>query len=292
MGIKDKLLAVLVVMIWGFNFVVIRWGIETVHPMVMTMLRFILTAFPMILFVKKPDVPMKFVVLYGTLFGAAVWGLVNFAVFYGMPAGMASLLLQLSPFLSVIAATVFFNERVTRVKFLGIVIALTGFILVCRNKADHLNLLNIGLMLVAALFWTVCNMIIKYTKPQNVISFTVWSSAFVPIPMVVLAVIYVWFFNVDTGNMVKLPSLSGWLSIAFQAVVTTLFGYGAWAYLISKNGLSHVAPYSLLVPVSGLFFGYLLYNEQLQTYEIVGSGLILIGLLFLAVNTVKVNKSI
>ena len=191
-----------------------------------------------------------------------------------------------------IAATVFFNERVTRVKFLGIVIALTGFILVCRNKADHLNLLNIGLMLVAALFWTVCNMIIKYTKPQNVISFTVWSSAFVPIPMVVLAVIYVWFFNVDTGNMVKLPSLSGWLSIAFQAVVTTLFGYGAWAYLISKNGLSHVAPYSLLVPVSGLFFFFLLYKEQLQTYEIVGSGLILIGLLFLAVNTVKVNKSI
>lgn len=284
MTIKEHLLAIAVVLIWGFNFVVIRWGVEDVHPMTMTLLRFLLTAIPMVFLVKKPDIAMRYVVTYGVLFGAGVWGLANLAIFLGTPAGMASLLLQMSPFLTVLVAVVVFKETLSLKQVVGISVALLGFLIICLFKSDYLSYIGIGLMLLAAFFWTICNSIIKIAKPKDVVSFTVWSSLFVPIPILLLSLVYSLFYGVELNTLVQMPTVKGWVSIIFQAVVVTLFGYAVWTRLISKHGLAMVTPYSLLVPISGLFFGWLLYDETLSNIELLGSGLVLLGLILLTVN--------
>lgn len=171
-------LAFLVVFIWGFNFIVIRWGMEAMHPLTMTALRFLLTAVPLVFFIQKPDVSMRYVAAYGVLFGSGVWGLTNLAIALGTPAGMASLLLQLSPFLTVLVAVFGFGERLSRVQVLGIITAFIGFITVCLPQIRQPSALGMGLVLLAAVCWTACNVIIKHSKPKNVISFTVWSSVF------------------------------------------------------------------------------------------------------------------
>lgn len=283
MTIKEHLLAIAVVLIWGFNFVVIRWGVEDVHPMTMTLLRFVFTALPMVFFVKKPDVAWRYIISYGVLFGTGVWGLANLAVYLGTSAGMASLLLQLSPFLTVVVAVIVFKETLQRQQALGIVIALIGFMAICLFKSASLSGLGIGLMLAAAIFWTICNSIIKVAKPRNVVSFTVWSSLFIPLPILALSFIYGQFFDVSFSSLVQMPGIKGWISIIFQAVVVTLFGYAVWTQLISKHGLAVVTPYSLLVPISGLFFGWLLYGETLSNIEFIGSMLVLVGLILLTV---------
>ncbi len=285
MTIKEHLLAVVVVLIWGFNFVVIRWGVEDVHPMTMTLLRFLLTAIPMVFLVKKPDIAMRYVATYGVLFGTGVWGLANLAVFLGTPAGMASLLLQMSPFLTVFAAVVIFKETLKPKQITGVIIALLGFLAICIFKSDSMSYLSLGLMLMAAIFWTICNIIIKIAKPKDVVSFTVWSSLFVPVPILLLSFIYTLLYGAEFSTLVQLPNLKGWISIIFQALVVTLFGYAVWTRLISEHGLAKVTPYSLLVPIAGLFFGWLLYGEVLSTIEIIGSGLVLLGLILLTVKT-------
>ncbi|WP_230661157.1 EamA family transporter [Psychrobacter sp. I-STPA10] len=299
MKFKEHILAVLVVLIWGFNFVVIRWGIEDLHPLTMTLLRFLLTAIPMIFFIKKPDVAMRYVVIYGVLFGAGVWGLVNWAVFIGMPAGLASLLLQLSPFLTVLAAVVVFKEKLRLTQIVGIVTAFIGFLVICiiKTNTNNVNGNAVGyvgmiLMFLAAFFWTICNIIIKIAKPKDVLSFTVWSSLFVPLPILLFTLLYGMINNSISGTahsivldtFLQLPSIKGWVSVLFQAFITTLFGYSVWTQLIGQCGLARVAPYSLLVPISGLFFGWILYDETLSVFELAGSLLVLIGLLLLTVN--------
>lgn len=283
MTIKEHLLAIAVVLIWGFNFVVIRWGVEDVHPMTMTLLRFVLTAIPMVFLVKKPDVAMRYVISYGVLFGTGVWGLANLAVYLGVSAGMASLLLQLSPFLTVVVAVVIFKESLRLTQAVGIGIALLGFLAICIFSSDNLDALGISLMVAAAVFWTICNSIIKVAKPKDVVSFTVWSSLFIPVPILALSFIYGQFFDVSFNALVQMPSIKGWISIIFQALVVTLFGYAVWTSLIGKHGLAVVTPYSLLVPISGLFFGWLLYDETLSTVEWIGSALVLIGLVLLTI---------
>ncbi|GAA0314124.1 EamA family transporter [Psychrobacter aestuarii] len=274
-------LAFLVVFIWGFNFIVIRWGMEAMHPMTMTALRFLLTAVPLVFFIKKPDVPMRYVVIYGVLFGSGVWCLTNLAIALGTPAGMASLLLQLSPFLTVLVAVFGFGERLSRVQILGIIIAFIGFITICLPQIQQPSALGMGLVLLAAVCWTVCNVIIKHSKPKNVISFTVWSSVFVPVPIVVLSAVYALFYPLDWHTFITIDNYQGIVSVLFQAGIVTLFGYGVWTHLISRYGLSVVAPYTLLVPIFGVFFGGLFYDETLSTIEIVGAGLVLAGLVLL-----------
>ena len=284
MTIKEHLLAIAVVLIWGFNFVVIRWGVEDVHPMTMTLLRFLLTAIPMVFLVKKPDIAMHYVVTYGVIFGAGVWGLANLAVFLGTPAGMASLLLQISPFVTVLAAVLVFKENLRAKQIAGVIIALSGFITICVFKSDNLSYLGLGLMVLSAILWAICNIIIKIAKPKDVVSFTVWSSLFVPLPILLLSIIYAAFYGVEVGSLLQMPNLKGWVAVVFQALIVTLFGYAVWTRLISEHGLSKVTPYSLLVPISGLFFGWLLYGERLSTIELIGSGLVLLGLILLTVS--------
>ncbi|MBS9780504.1 MAG: EamA family transporter [Moraxellaceae bacterium] len=284
MPIKHKLLALLVVLIWGFNFVVMRWGIEDMHPVTMTIFRFLLTAIPMVFFVKRPDVPMKYVATYGVLFGSFVWGLVNIAMSIGVTAGLASLLLQLSPFLTVLVAVVVFKESLTLNKCIGIGVAFCGFLLICLLNPSNISLVGLALMALSAMFWTICNVIIKIAKPTDTISFTLWSSLFVPVPLLLMSIGFITINGQEIAPIFELPSWKGWVSIAFQAFITTLFGYASWAWLIGKYGLSNIALYSLIVPIAGLFCGWWLYDETLTIIEIVGSGLVILGLLALNIS--------
>lgn len=284
MTLKEKLWAIAVVLIWGFNFVVVRWGIEDVHPASMTIIRFLLTALPLVFFIKKPDVSMYYVFCYGVLFGAGVWGLTNLAISLGTPSGIASLLLQMSPFLSVLVAVFVFKETLKTKQLAGIIIALIGFLIICFFKSANLSYLGMALILLSAVLWTICNMIIKMASPKDVLSFTVWSSLFVPLPILLISYIYTSINDVEFYTLVQLPNIKGWISIAFQSFVATLLGYTIWTQLISKHGLAIVTPYSLLIPISGLFFAWLLYGETLSKTELMGAGLILIGLAFLTIN--------
>lgn len=289
MRLTDILLVVLVVIIWGLNFVVIKWGVEDVDPYIMTALRFLLTAMPVIFFVKKPNMKLSVLAFYGILFGGGLWGVVNYAISIGASSGLSSLILQASAFMSVIAGVMLFKEKITKNKIIGTALALMGFLLIIYNNYDlgqDIQLYGILLILFAALSWTVCNMIIKKYKPDNVVGFTSWSSLFVPIPILILAYID------NTGNFISRFTsigMQGYSSIIFQAFITTLLGYSIWANAINKHGLLAVAPYSLIVPISGLFFAWLLYDETLTNLEILGSIIVFVGLM---VNSgiIKVKK--
>ncbi|WCN07737.1 EamA family transporter [Marinomonas mediterranea] len=284
MPLYARLLVIIIPLIWGFNFVVIRWGAEHMDPVMMTCLRFTFTALPLVFFLKRPNVPMSMIALHGLLFGIGMWGMVNVAVALGMPAGLSSILLQSAVFMTLIMAVLFFKERLPTVKSIGIFVAFIGFLLVVIFRGEAVPVAGIILIFVAAISWTGCNAIIRIYKPNRPISFIVWSSVFVPVPTLVLAAIqqYASFGMIDIHQLIPIPSLNGWLSIVFQSLITTIIGYGLWTWAIMRYGLGNVAPYSLLVPVSGLFFGWAIYEEALSSMEVIGSSTILAGLAILS----------
>ena len=94
MPLRHILLALLVVAIWGFNFVVIKLSVEALPPILAAALRFAAAAFPAVLFVKPPKTPAWIVVAFGLSFGVALYGFLNLGLAWGMPAGLSSLVLQ------------------------------------------------------------------------------------------------------------------------------------------------------------------------------------------------------
>lgn len=88
---KDGLLALLVVVVWGLNFVVIKLGLHNMPPLMLAGLRFMLVAFPALLFVARPAIPLRLLLGYGLTISFGQFAFLFCAIGLGMPAGLASL---------------------------------------------------------------------------------------------------------------------------------------------------------------------------------------------------------
>ena len=65
MSRRDALLALLVALLWGFNFVVIEWGMVGIPPLLFLALRFTVVVLPAVLLVPRPDLAWAAVALVG-----------------------------------------------------------------------------------------------------------------------------------------------------------------------------------------------------------------------------------
>ena len=90
----DILAVILVTAIWGFNFVVVEWGLEGMPPFLLAGIRFALVVFPAIFFLPRPDTSWQNIVLFGIFFGLIQFGLLFFAMAVGISAGLASVVIQ------------------------------------------------------------------------------------------------------------------------------------------------------------------------------------------------------
>ncbi len=112
MSRKDGVLALLVVVVWGLNFVVIKVGLHNMPPLMLAGLRFMLVAFPAIFFVARPKVPLNLLLGYGLTISFAQFAFLFCAINFGMPAGLASLVLQAQAFFTIVLGAFTFRGAI------------------------------------------------------------------------------------------------------------------------------------------------------------------------------------
>lgn len=289
MNSKDFALALLVVTIWGANFTVVKLGLNGVPPILLVALRFVLAVFPAIFFVSRPAVSPRYWMTYGATVGIGQFGCLFYAMHIGMPAGVASVVLQSQAFFTLLFAAILLRERVSTAQMIGLGISSLGLYLVWYNSGSA-NVLTIPpvaflLSIAGAAFWGISNIVVRKAaasaatdgKQLDILSLIVWSSLIPPIPLFLLA------FMLDTPQRVigVLVSLDGMslFTVVYLAYGATIFGFGAWSKLLSKYPASQVAPLSFLVPVTGLLTARVVLGEQLFLLQWGGCLLVIIGLL-------------
>ena len=289
MSRKDILLALLITIIWGVNFSVIKLGLESIDPFLLASIRFFLTAFPLVFFVSKPDVKLFYIPLYGILFGVGAWGMLNMGIHFGVSAGVASLLIQLNAYFTIIFGLFLFSERLNRYQIIGMIISLIGLMVSVIYKEDGSSVLSLLFVLLAAFSLGLSNVVVKKSAPTNMLSFLVWSSLFAPLPLLGMA--YLSDSDFSLGVALNEINTTGIFSILFQVYVTTLFAYWVWISLLKKYPLSIVAPISLLVPVFGFIGSVVIFNETITLIKSISSVLILIGLMLFVFNKKLMKKN-
>ncbi|TBR43562.1 hypothetical protein CBF23_005135 [Marinomonas agarivorans] len=263
--------------LWGFNFSVIKLGVNNIDPLVLTALRFTFAVFPLIFFIKKPDVQWRFLIAYGVSFGVGVWGLTTLSIDLGLSVGMASLLLDLSVVSSLLLGYFYLKEQITIWKISGSILALVGLFIIIGTDDGSITWQGLVLVLSASAFWSVNGLIVKKANTNAIFAFNIWSMLFAPLPLLALA----WVSHGGDAVYHSFTEFNQYalLSILFQAYPTTLLGYWLWNKLIMKYSLSTVAPFTLMVPVFGILGGYLFYNEAIVFAQVIAAILILLGLL-------------
>ena len=183
---KDGLLALLVVVVWGLNFVVIKVGLHAMPPLMLAGLRFLLVAFPAIFFVARPRIPLSLLLGYGLTISFGQFAFLFCAIKFGMPAGLASLVLQAQAFFTIVLGAFAFGERLQGKQIAGIALAIFGVLVLIEGSLNgqHVGMLGFMLTLAAAFSWACGNIfnkkIMGHASRPPVMSLVVWS-ALIPI---------------------------------------------------------------------------------------------------------------
>ncbi|MDT0330558.1 EamA family transporter [Nocardiopsis lambiniae] len=268
-------LAVLVAAIWGVNFVVIEVGLDHFPPLLFTALRFLVAAVPAVFLVKRPEVALGWIVLVGLTLGVAKFGLVFTGMHLGMPAGLTSLVLQVQAVFTAVFAVVFLRERLRPVRYLGMAVALVGIGVAAWAQGASGPLTAFSMIIAAAAFWGLANVLTRRAAPPDALAWTVWVSLVPPLPLFVMSLLV----EGPRAGLVAMRDLdpTGVAALLFVAWVATVFGFGVWGFLLREHDASAVAPFTLLVPVFGMLSAYVFLGEELTPLNLTAAVLLVGG---------------
>ncbi|WP_419995218.1 EamA family transporter [Streptomyces boninensis] len=252
-------LAVLVSALWGVNFVVIDVGLDHFPPLLFSALRFLVAAVPAVFFVGRPKVAWKWIIGVGLVLGVGKFGLLFIGMDQGMPAGLSSLVLQIQAVFTAVIAAVVLRERPGPVRVAGMAVAVGGVTVAAVDEGASGPLFAFGLLMLAAVLWGVSNVLTRKAAPADALNWMVWVSVVPPLPLLALSLL----FEGPERDLAALRALdwTGAGTIVYVAWVVTVFGFGAWGFLLRTYPASTVAPFSLLVPVFGMSSSAVLLGE-------------------------------
>ena len=282
---KDYLAALVVIVIWGSNFVVMKYGLQSYTPFQLGAMRYVFAAFPLIFFIARPALPFKFVVAYGLFQGVGQFGFVFTALHVGMTAALASVLMQTQVFFTALIGWLVLHERLQRQQIVGLslaALAIACFVLHFTDSSAALvgvTVLGFILNLCGASMWAASNIVARKAQGVNpdfsALNFVVWTSIIPILPFVALSSVF------DAAN-----AQSNWFSASLVSIGSAVYlgllgsvlAYTLWTRLLKRHSANRVAPFSLGVPVIGLAAGMLMLGEQVSRWQWAGIGFVIAAL--------------
>nr|EIF89843.1 hypothetical protein [Streptomyces tsukubensis NRRL18488] len=269
-------LAVLVAAVWGVNFVVLEIGLGHFPPLLLSALRFLVAALPAVFFVGRPKVAWKWIIGVGLALGVAKFGLLFIGMDRGMPAGLSSLVLQVQAVFTALIAAVVLRERPGKVRIAGMAVALGGIALAAVDRGASGPMSAFVLVIAAAACWGVSNVLTRRAAPPDALNFMIWVCTVPVLPLLALSLV----FEGPRAGADALRGLdwSGAGTVLYLAWGATVFGFGAWGYLLRRYPASSVAPFSLLVPFFGISSAALLLGERVSALGWTAAALLVAGI--------------
>ncbi|WP_280344295.1 EamA family transporter [Nocardia neocaledoniensis] len=294
---RDRLLGLTVVVLWGLNFLAIRIGLDHFPPFFFAALRFAVIAVPVLVFIPRPAVRTRWLLLYGTGFGILQFAFLFTAMRVGMPTGLASLVLQSSAPFTVVLGAVLLRERLRPLQVAGLAVAVLGMVVIGADRLANATLLPVLLTLAGGLGWAFGNIGARQAGADSPgfdpLHLTLWMSVVPVLPLLALSMAVE---GPDTGfralgaavsSVDGLPALA---ALAYIAILATVCGSGLWTYLMSRYPAGTVAPLSLLVPVVGIAAAWVVFDEEPSVAALIGGAIVIAGA-FAATTTRPIGRA-
>ena len=287
---RDYLSALAVVIIWGLNFIFMKFALHDFTPFQMGAARYVFAVFPLILFIKRPNLDLKWLLYYGLFQGVGQFGFLFVGLKLGMTAALASVLMQTQVFFTAIFGFLILGERPSRSLQIGLLLAASGLACFAMNyiapKATNTpttTLFGLIFCVLGASMWSASNIVVRKAQQSlnkdtsfDAVAFLVWSSVVPILPFIALTLM----FDAEATRWRWLAApWSSWVSVAFLGWVATIAAYAMWTSLLKRHPANRVAPFSLGVPVVGITAGMVILGEQITTWQWAGIALVVAALL-------------
>jgi O-acetylserine/cysteine efflux transporter len=273
-------LAILVAFIWGLNFVLIDVALVSFPPILLAALRFVLASLP-VLFLPRPKVPWRRMVAIGSTLFVGQYALLFTGMANGMPPGLASIILQIQVFLTILIAALALREWPSGRQLGGSILALAGLALVAATAGGaDVTIVGLALTLLSALSWSVGNVLLRSAGKVDMLAMISWLSLVPPLPLLALSLLTEGPARVTEA--LAHPALPSVLALAYTAFLSTSIAFAGWGQLLKLYPAATAAPFALLVPIFGTLAAALFVGEHFAALRLAGMALIFIGLAAIA----------
>lgn len=300
MSFSHLLLALAVIVVWGTNFVIIKLGLGELPPLLFATLRFFFSCVPWLFFIRRPAVSWWLLIANGFFLGFGLFGVLFIAMRSDIAPGIASLMVQTQAFFTIGLSMLLLGERLRAFQAAGLALCVAGLVMLFLHVDATTTTRGLILTLGCGLSWAIANLAAKKasqngavgniqvgasldarsqsrTREFSMLGFMVWSSLFAVPPLLLASLIF-------EGPQRIADSLAhatwfGWVASVWQGIANTLFGYGAWNWLLARYPAATVSPLSLLVPVVGMASAAVWFGEPLPLWKLEAGALVLLGLM-------------
>ena len=279
---RDRVLAITVAVAWGVNFIATSFALEQFPPLFMVVLRYALLAIPTMLFIPRPKVQLRWLIVTGLGIGALQFAFLYLGLAAGMPVGLASIVIQASAPFTVVIAAVVLKERLSGRQLIGISVAVAALAVIAVHRAQVAALLPVLLVLAAGLGWAIGNIGSRKALAPNALHFTLWVSVVPPLPLLGLSLIVEGpqAIGNSLSTLATPEALPAVLGLLYVVLISTVVGYGIWSRLMSRYPSSTVAPFSMLVPPVGVAAAWLVFGEVPDLVELIAGAVVILSVLF------------
>ena len=278
MALRHFFLVLMVVSIWAFNNVAVKWGLLELPPLFLTWMRFVVVAIVLIPFCRITRQQLPWLLALAFTFGFMHFSL----LFVGMrytDAGTGAIVVQLGTPIAMLLAMVVLKERLKAIQLVGIAISLSG-VAVLSGSPTIPAWWVLVILLCSATGWAVSNLIVKKSPPIKPLTMTGWI-AFLAVPIVGLS-----SFVMESHQFYALSQAGwrGWFGILYSAIASSIVAYTLWYGLLKKYNVNLIMPYSLLTPVLSVLMGIVVLGDSLNSFKIIGASLVICGTAIAVIN--------
>lgn len=277
MNLKDIFLAILVMLLWGTNFVAIKLSLVSFPPFLQLALRFVFACFPFVFFIKKPNCSKILILKFALLIWVCQLSAIALGLYLGMPAGLCSLLMQTQTIFTVLLSSIFFYYKPKKLELVGITLAFIGVSMIALHGRGQFSWETFFLILFAAFSVAMGNLLFKgQNQKTNMLSLIIWSCLIPPIPMFLTS------FLVDGWETICLACLtfkwSSLFAIIYSSFFATIVATTSYVYLLEKYEPARIVPFTMLTPIFGALASTMILGEKLSQECFIAAAFILIGL--------------
>jgi len=274
---------VLMALIWGVNFSVVKFGTTLVAPLAYNGLRVMLAAvllMAIVLLGKVPLPPRRIIVALLAL-GVLGNGVYQFFFVQGIArtrASDAALVVAASPAFIAIIGRIRGVERTSSRSMFGILLSVVGIGLVVFNTTQgaegQSSLLGDLLVVAASLSWAIYSVLLKpYTAKVpglQVAAITMMGGA-VPLVIVALPAIV-------RASWSTVPAI-GWLALLYSSIFALVIAYLCWYRGLRIIGPTRTAMYSNVQPIIAVLVAWVMLHETPTVWQWIGTASVMTGLL-------------
>jgi len=257
-------LGILVAAVWGFNFIVIHWGLGSMPPLFLASVRFVVAALPA-LFLPRPSISWGAFLAIGSTWFLGQFAFLFIGMSVGMAPGLASILMQTQAFLTVLLAALALGERIVFRQYISMTIAAIGLVIIgatIGGWAGDVTPLGFVLTIAASTSWAVGNVLVRRVATSDMLSLVCWLCLVPPLPLFAASLMFEGWTTIERAVLGF--SLADAGVVLYLGLGSTILAYGIFGHLMKVYSASAMAPFAFLVPCFGTLFAWTILGENLH----------------------------